>query len=100
MLHADVPYADGPGGAIINYCSGLGGLLAFVKRQDSLYRTVWIRDGDCYSFSDSLRYEYSHAVLLVNPSLAAVSAATHMREDMLRVYDPPAEDTGRCPLLL
>ena len=28
MLHADVPYADGPGGAVTNYYSRLGGLLA------------------------------------------------------------------------
>ena len=86
MFHADVPYADGPGGVVINYCSGLGGLLVFVKRNEQVYRTVWIRDGDCYSFSDSLRYEYFHAVLLANPSLVAVSAATHKREDMRYVF--------------
>ena len=96
MLHADVPYADGPGGAVINFCSGLGGLLAFVKRHEQLFRTMWIRDGDCYSFSDSLRYEYLHAVLLANPSLAEVSAATNTREDMryvftIRVQQPPED---------
>ena len=72
--------------AVINYCSGLGGLLAFVKRHEQLFRTMWIRDGDCYSFSDSLRYEYLHAVLLANPSLTEVSAATNTREDMRYVF--------------
>ena len=38
-----------------------------------------------YSFTDNLRYEYTHAVLLLNPSLAAVSTATK-RDDTRYVF--------------
>ena len=72
MHHADTPYADGPGAIIINYCT-LGGLLVFIRRNEQVCRTVWIRAGDCYSFADDLRYEYTHAVLQQSPSMAELA---------------------------